>query len=70
MVMHDYKLCLYFRTNVCNANLENKDFLRVTDVETGELGSHWISFGYFVRDGKVFINVYIDGKVYGQIQPL
>ena len=53
-----------------NANLENKDFLRVTDVETGELGSHWISFGYFVRDGKVFINVYIDGKVYGQIQPL
>ena len=29
MVMHDYKLCLYFRTNVCNANS-----LKHTDVIT------------------------------------
>lgn len=43
--------------------------MKITNITTGEI-NHTISFGYFSQGGKIYINVYVDGAVYGQIQPI
>lgn len=47
----------------------NPDNIKITNITTGET-NHTISFGYFSQGGKVYINVYVDGVTYGQIQPI
>jgi hypothetical protein len=47
----------------------NSDNMKITNITTGET-NHTISFGYYSQGGKVYINVYVDGVAYGQIQPI
>jgi hypothetical protein len=47
----------------------NPDSTKITDISTGET-NHTISFGYFSQGGKIYINAYVDGVAYGQIQPI
>lgn len=52
-----------------NSLIDNKQTLRITNNATGE-ASGILSFGYFYSNGKIYINAYIDGAVYGQIPPI
>lgn len=47
----------------------NPDNIKITDITSVD-SNHTISFGYFSQGGKIYINVYIDGVAYGQIQPI
>ncbi|WP_313184541.1 hypothetical protein [Lacrimispora sp.] len=55
--------------NNTNIALDSKQTLRITNLGTGNPVSQ-ISFGYFFNGGKIYINVYIDSVLYGQIQPV
>ncbi len=65
-----YGRTLYELYAQLNADLANKEHIVIREVENSNSPDHRISFGYFYKSGKVYVNVYIDGTAYGQIQPI
>ncbi|WP_222864733.1 hypothetical protein, partial [Serratia marcescens] len=55
--------------NTTNTNLANKVSLKIAEISSGDT-NHTMTFGFFSQGGKIYINVYIDGTVFGQIQPI